>query len=56
MEDLLRKEKYYGVFDYDDELTPGVELKIGHTVVQDFLGEQLDLTPIIGLGSEVLSY
>lgn len=55
MEDLLRKEKYYGVFDYDDELTPGVELKIGHTVVQDFLGEQLDLTPIIGLGSEVLS-
>ena len=51
----MRKEKYYGVFDYDDELTPGVELKIGHTVVQDFLGEQLDLTPIIGLGSEVLS-
>ena len=36
MEDLLRKEKYYGVFDYDDELTPGVELKIGHIVIKYF--------------------
>ena len=22
MEEFLRDEKYYGVFDYDDELTP----------------------------------
>ena len=31
MEEFLRDEKYYGVFDYDDELTPGSELKRGFT-------------------------
>ena len=30
----MREEKYYGVFDYGDRLTPGVELKIEHTVVE----------------------
>ena len=25
MEEFLRDEKYYGVFDYDDELTPGIK-------------------------------
>ena len=41
MEEFLRDEKYYGVFDYDDELTPGSELKIGHTVVQDYYDNQI---------------
>ena len=55
MEEFLRDEKYYGVFDYDDELTPGSELKIGHTVVQDYYDNQIDLAPFIGLGAESLS-
>ena len=52
MEEFLRDEKYYGVFDYDDELTPGSELKIGHTVVHDYYDNQIDLTPFISLGTE----
>ena len=36
----MRNEKYYGVFDYGDELTPGSELKIEHTVVQDYYDNQ----------------
>ena len=45
----MRNEKYYGVFDYGDELTPGSELKIEHTVVQDYYDNQIDLVPFIGL-------
>ena len=51
----MRNEKYYGVFDYGDELTPGSELKIEHTVVQDYYDNQIDLVPFIGLGSESIS-
>ena len=36
----MRNEKYYGVFDYGDELKPGSELKIEHTVVQDYYDNQ----------------
>ena len=28
----MRNEKYYGVFDYGDELTPGSELKIEQSI------------------------
>ena len=57
---MLRKEKYYGVFDYGvfdygDQLEPGVELKIEHTVVEGYDDNTLDLTPIIGLGSDDLA-
>ena len=52
----MRNEKYYGVFDYGDELTPGSELKIEHTVVQDYYDNQIDLVPFIGLGSESRAY
>ena len=48
----MRNEKYYGVFDYGDELKPGSELKIEHTVVQDYYDNQIDLVPFIGLGSK----
>lgn len=48
----MRDEKYYGVFDYGDELKPGVGLKIEHTVVQDYYDNQMDLTPFISLGAE----
>ena len=51
----MRNEKYYGVFDYGDELTPGSELKIEHTVVQDYYSNQIDLVPFIDLGVEPLS-
>lgn len=51
----MRKEKYYGVFDYGDRLEPGVELKIEHTVVEGYDDNTLDLTPIIGLGSDDLT-
>lgn len=51
----MRDEKYYGVFDYGDELNPGTELKIEHTVVQDYSGAQIDLSPFIGLGSDNLT-
>ena len=46
----MREEKYYGVFDYGDRLTPGVELKIEHTVVEGYDKNTLDLAPIIALG------
>ena len=51
----MRKEKYYGVFDYGDRLTPGAELKIEHTVVEGYDKNTLDLTPIIVLGSDNLT-
>lgn len=51
----MRKEKYYGVFDYGDQLEPGVELKIEHTVVEGYADNTLDLSPIIGLGSDDLT-
>ena len=51
----MRNEKYYGVFDYGDELKPGSELKIEHTVVQDYYDNQIDLVPFIGLGSKSIS-
>ena len=51
----MRKGKYYGVFDYGDRLEPGVELKIEHTVVEGYDDNTLDLTPIIGLGSDDLT-
>lgn len=51
----MRNEKYYGVFDYGDELTPGSELKIEHTVVQDYYDNQIDLVPFIGLKVKRLS-
>ena len=44
----MRNEKYYGVFDYGDELKPGSELEIEHTVVQDYYDNQIDLVPFIG--------
>ena len=51
----MREEKYYGVFDYGDRLTPGVELKIEHTVVEGYDKNTLDLAPIIALGSDDLT-
>ena len=51
----MRKEKYYGVFDYGDRLEPGIELKIEHTVVEGYADNTLDLSPIIGLGSDDLT-
>ena len=51
----MREEKYYGVFDYGDRLTPGVELKIEHTVVEGYNKNTLDLAPIIALGSDDLT-
>ena len=51
----MRKEKYYGVFDYGDRLTPGAELKIEHTVVEGYDKNTLDLAPIIALGSDDLT-
>ena len=51
----MREEKYYGVFDYGDQLEPGVELKIEHTVVEGYADNTLDLSPIIGLGSDDLT-
>ena len=51
----MREEKYYGVFDYGDRLEPGVELKIEHTVVEGYADNTLDLSPIIGLGSDDLT-
>ena len=51
----MRKEKYYGVFDYGDRLEPGIELKIEHTVVEGYDDNTLDLAPIIALGSDDLT-
>ena len=51
----MREEKYYGVFDYGDQLTPGVGLKIEHTVVEGYDKNTLDLSPIIALGSDNLT-
>ena len=51
----MRKEKYYGVFDYGDRLEPGEELKIEHTVVEGYDENTLDLAPIIALGSNNLT-
>lgn len=51
----MRKEKYYGVFDYEDNLKPGTTLRIEHSVVQDFAEAQIDLSPFIALGAEQLA-
>ena len=51
----MRKEKYYGVFDYDDHLNPGNVLRIEHTIEEGYADNSLDLMPFIALGSDVLT-
>lgn len=39
----MRQEDFYGVFDYGDNLQPGAELKIEHSIMMDY--DKPDLTP-----------
>lgn len=49
----MREEDFYGVFDYADNLKPGVELKLEHSIIQNY-NKAFDLTPFTNTDIETL--
>lgn len=49
----MREEDFYGVFDYADNLQPGVELKLEHSITTNYK-KAFDLTPFTNTDLETL--